>query len=72
LALTIKTQIKAGGLPINHNETVAPGPAIRTQVGAAGVSFNHNETVVPGPAISTFLARQWWAADADVSSRKDR
>jgi len=38
--MTIKTNVKAGGLPVNHNETLA----IRSNVKAGDRIFNHNES----------------------------
>jgi hypothetical protein len=38
--MTIKTNIKAGGVKINHNETLA----VRSNVKAGGLSVQHNES----------------------------
>jgi hypothetical protein len=38
--MTIKTNLKAGGPVIQHNETLA----VRSDVKAGGVGLNHNET----------------------------
>jgi lipoate-protein ligase B len=44
--LEVKTQIKAGGFYVNHNETVvATGLPVRTQIKSGGMPVNHNETV---------------------------
>ena len=51
-ALRVKTQVKAGGLHPNHNETLVrlPQPVaglkVKTQVKAGGLTVNHNETLV--------------------------
>jgi hypothetical protein len=46
--MNIKTNIKAGGAKINHNQTrtVAPTPGlkIKTSVKAGGAKINHNQT----------------------------
>ena len=53
--MQVKTRIKAGGVSINHNETLvraqppAPGLKVKTRVKAGGVSINHNETLVRAP-----------------------
>ena len=38
--MTIKTNVKAGGLTIQHNETLA----VRSNVKVEGIGVNHNET----------------------------
>jgi hypothetical protein len=48
--MKLKTNVKAGGITANHNETIVGQPkkglAVRTNVKAGGISQNHNETVV--------------------------
>jgi hypothetical protein len=50
--LTIKTHVKAGGISMNHNETLvrAPRPAaslkVKTHVKAGGLHVNHAQTLV--------------------------
>jgi hypothetical protein len=60
--MKVKTQVKAGGMPMNHNQTLVrdrtratagPRPRgqrqalkVKTQVQAGGVGFNHNQTLV--------------------------
>jgi hypothetical protein len=39
--MTIKTQLKAGGISINHNEALQ----VRTALKAGGKSLNHNEAL---------------------------
>jgi hypothetical protein len=39
-AMTIKTNVKAGGLTIQHNETLA----VRSNVQAGTIQINHNES----------------------------
>jgi hypothetical protein len=47
-----KTHLKAGGISVNHNETLVrdavqgPGLQVKTRVRAGGISVNHNETLV--------------------------
>jgi hypothetical protein len=47
-----KTHVKAGGVPLNHNETLVrdqgktPSLKVKTHVKAGGVPLNHNETLV--------------------------
>jgi hypothetical protein len=56
--MQVKTKIKAGGLNINHNETLvkaAPtGLKVKTKIKAGGVMLNHNETLV-GPVRTKLL-----------------
>jgi hypothetical protein len=60
--MQVKTQLKAGGRQINHNQTLVrdrtqttagPRPQgkrqalkVKTQVKAGGIGFNHNQTLV--------------------------
>jgi hypothetical protein len=51
-----KTHIRAGGVFLNHNETLvrdrakAKGLTVKTHVRAGGLSMNHNETLVSDEA----------------------
>jgi len=38
--MTIKTNVKAGGLSVNHNETLV----VRSAVKAGALTVNHNES----------------------------
>ncbi|HEV8715554.1 MAG TPA: hypothetical protein VGX03_22350 [Candidatus Binatia bacterium] len=50
--MKVKTNLKAGGIYINHNETLvrnipqARGLKVKTNLKAGGISQNHNETLV--------------------------
>ncbi len=46
--MKVKTHLKAGGLFINHNETLvrAKGLKVKTHLKAGGIWVNHNETLV--------------------------
>jgi hypothetical protein len=39
--MTIKTNVKAGGQRVNHNETLA----VRSDLKAGGLELNHNEAL---------------------------
>ena len=47
-----KTRVRAGGMPLNHNETLvrepvkAKGLKVKTKVKAGALTANHNETLV--------------------------
>ncbi|MEP7342724.1 MAG: hypothetical protein ABI977_33655 [Acidobacteriota bacterium] len=41
--MKVKTQVKAGGLRINHNQTAV---RVKTGVKAGGLRVNHNQTMV--------------------------
>jgi hypothetical protein len=45
-----KTRVRAGGINLNHNETLAKaaptGLKVKTKVKAGALSINHNETLV--------------------------
>jgi hypothetical protein len=53
--LKVKTHLKAGGVTLNHNETLvrtlhpAAGLKVKTRIKAGGLSNNHNETLVQAP-----------------------
>jgi hypothetical protein len=50
--MQVKTRVKAGGVQLNHNETLvraqgqAKGLTVKTRVKAGLAGFNHNETLV--------------------------
>jgi hypothetical protein len=52
--MKVKTSIKAGGVELNHSETLvrdaakakAKGLNVKTSIKAGGTSVNHNETLV--------------------------
>jgi hypothetical protein len=51
--MKVKTQVKAGGIGINHNQTVVrvtppnrAGLKVKTAVKAGGLNVNHNQTLV--------------------------
>jgi hypothetical protein len=50
--MQVKTRIKAGGVTLNHNETLvraprqAQGLKVKTRIKAGGINLNHNETLV--------------------------
>jgi hypothetical protein len=47
-----KTHVRAGGIQLNHNETLArdasraKGLRVKTHVRAGGIALNHNETLL--------------------------
>ena len=44
--MKVRTNVKAGGKSMNHNETAArPGVVVKTAVKAGGREMNHNETL---------------------------
>lgn len=50
--MTIQTSVKAGGVNLNHSETLV----VRSDVKAGGVAWNHNEAL----AVRPFAARKPW------------
>jgi hypothetical protein len=46
--MKIKTNVKAGGIPLQHNQTVARGMKVKTNVKAGGVTMQHNQTSAHG------------------------
>ena len=55
--MTIRTNLKAGGLGKNHNETLRGGLPLRTSVkaGVGGRFPNHNETLRGGLKLRTSI-----------------
>jgi hypothetical protein len=45
-AMKVQTQIKAGGIGLNHNQTLVRSLKAQTQVKAGGIGLNHNQTLV--------------------------
>jgi hypothetical protein len=54
--MQVKTQVKAGGRQINHNQTLVRDQEprqplkVKTQVKAGAFTTNHNQTLVRDPA----------------------
>ena len=50
--MQVKTQVKAGGIMFNHNQTLVRDHVprqplkVKTHVKAGGIMFNHNQTLV--------------------------
>jgi hypothetical protein len=44
-SMKIKTNVKAGGFTLNHNQTVARGLKVKSNVKAGGPVLQHNQTV---------------------------
>jgi len=48
-----KTNVKAGGSTLQHNETLRGGLKLKTRVKAGGVNMQHNETLGGGIKLRT-------------------
>ena len=54
--MQVKTQVKAGGVWLNHNQTLVRDRVprqplkVKTHVKAGGLTANHNQTLVRDPA----------------------
>ena len=46
--MTTKTSVKAGGIQMQHNQTMASGMRLQTALKAGRITGNHNETVACG------------------------
>ena len=51
--LKVKTNVNAGGLSINHNQTLGSGLKVKTNVKAGALSANHNQTATRGLKIKS-------------------
>ncbi|HKQ77957.1 MAG TPA: hypothetical protein VJ810_29945 [Blastocatellia bacterium] len=43
--MKVKTNVKAGKITTNHNQTVARGLKVKSGVKAGAIASNHNQTV---------------------------
>jgi len=51
--MKIKTNVKAGGMPLNHNQTAARGLKVKTNVKSGALTQNHNQTATRGLKVKT-------------------
>ena len=42
--MRVKSNVKAGGIQYNHNQTAA-GVRVKSRVRAGGFGYNHNQTI---------------------------
>jgi hypothetical protein len=51
--MRIKTNVKAGGLTLNHNQTAARNLKVKSGVKAGALIDNHNQTAARGLKVKT-------------------
>jgi len=51
--MKVKTNVKAGGVSVQHNQTVARGLKVKTGVKAGGVQMQHNQAMARGLKVKT-------------------
>jgi len=51
--MRIKSNVKAGGLTAQHNQTMARGLKVKTNVKAGGMHMQHNQTTAHGLKVKT-------------------
>ncbi len=52
--LKVRTNVKAGGLSVNNNQTLAHGLKVKTNIKAGGLMLrNHSQTLARGPKVET-------------------
>ena len=52
-SMKIKTKVKAGGISLNHNQTMARGLKVKTDVKAGEMQIQHNRTMARGLKVKT-------------------
>ena len=59
--MRVQTNVKAGGLTLNHNQSATKvGLPVKTQVKTGGLRFNHNETVAKaGLTVKKQFKKRW-------------
>jgi hypothetical protein len=51
--MNIKTNVKAGGISLQHNQTVSRGLKVKTNVKAGIMEQQHNQTMTRGLKVKT-------------------
>jgi len=51
--MKIKTNVKAGGISLQHNQTVSRGLKVKTNVKAGIMEQQHNQTMTRGLKVKT-------------------
>ena len=51
--MKIKTNVKAGGISLQHNQTLAHGLKVKTNVKVGYMQAQHNQTVAGGLKVKT-------------------
>ena len=51
--MKVKTNVKAGAIATNHNQTVSRGLKVKTKVKSGGINLNHNQTAARGLKVKT-------------------
>jgi len=57
--MKIRTNVKAGGLATNHNQTATRGIKVKSGVKAGGLSVNHNQTTAHGLKVKSGVKAGW-------------
>jgi hypothetical protein len=63
ISMKIKTNVKAGGISPNHNQTVARGLKVKSGVKAGGMTQQHNQTIAKGLKVKTGIKAGAWPSD---------
>ena len=61
--MKIKTNVKAGGMNMQHNQTMARGLKVKTGVKAGGINMQHNQTMARELKVKTRVKAGAWPSD---------
>ena len=68
--MKIKTNVKAGGTQLQHNQIVARGLKVKTNVKAGRITANHNQTTARGLKVESGVKACGKSGEIKVSDFK--
>ena len=57
--MNVKTNVKAGGMQMQHNQTMARGLKVKSGIKAGGIQLQHNQAVAKGLKVKTNVKAGW-------------
>jgi len=58
-SMKIKTNVKAGGINLQHNQTVARALKVKTNVKSGEMTLQHNQTMTRGLKVKSGVKAGW-------------